>query len=152
MFEASPSPLLIEILPQRGEVPLPPYARFPSRCGLRSGPGPLATHPQTGPDPTAPAAAAPHLARDLPLEPGPGRLGVASSYGAPTEAFEEAFDRGVNYFYWGSMRKEAMARAIRNINSKGKRDELVIVIQSYSRSATLMESFYRKGLIATVLP
>jgi aryl-alcohol dehydrogenase-like predicted oxidoreductase len=38
-----------------------------------------------------------------------GRLGVACSYGAPTEAFEEAFERGVNYFYWGSMRKEAMA-------------------------------------------
>ena len=75
-----------------------------------------------------------------------GRLGVGSSYGAPTEAFEEAFDRGVNYFYWGSMRKEPMARAIRNIISKGKRDELVIVIQSYSRSAALMESFYRKGL------
>ena len=34
-----------------------------------------------------------------------GRLGVACSYGAPTEAFEEAFERGVNYFYWGSMRK-----------------------------------------------
>ena len=45
-----------------------------------------------------------------------GRLGVACSYGAPTAAFEEAFEQGVNYFYWGSMRKESMARAIRNIN------------------------------------
>jgi hypothetical protein len=44
-----------------------------------------------------------------------GRLGVACSYGAPAQAFEEAFDHGVNYFYWGSMRKTAMARAIRNI-------------------------------------
>ncbi len=75
-----------------------------------------------------------------------GRLGVACSYGAPTEAFEEAFARGVNYFYWGSMRKAAMARAIRNIISKGKRDELIIVIQSYSRSAGLMDAFYRQGL------
>ena len=55
-----------------------------------------------------------------------GRLGVACSYGAPTAAFEEAFEQGVNYFYWGSMRKESMARAIRNIIGRGKRDELVI--------------------------
>jgi aryl-alcohol dehydrogenase-like predicted oxidoreductase len=75
-----------------------------------------------------------------------GRLGVACSYGAPTEAFEEAFEQGINYFYWGSTRKAAMARAIRNIMAKGKRDHLVIVIQSYSRSAVLMETFYRQAL------
>jgi len=75
-----------------------------------------------------------------------GRLGVACSYGAPTEAFEEAFDRGVNYFYWGSMRKEAMAKAIRTIIGNGRRDELVIVLQSYSRSAILMEALFRQGL------
>ena len=33
-----------------------------------------------------------------------GRLGVACSYGAPTAAFEEAFEQGVNYFYWGARR------------------------------------------------
>ena len=33
-----------------------------------------------------------------------GRLGVAASYGAPAEAFEEAFERGCNYFYIGSGR------------------------------------------------
>ena len=38
-----------------------------------------------------------------------GRLGVACSYGAPTAAFEEAFEQGVNYFYWGSMRKALKA-------------------------------------------
>jgi predicted aldo/keto reductase-like oxidoreductase len=73
-------------------------------------------------------------------------LGIACSYGAPTEAYEEAFERGVNYFYWGSMRKTSMAQAIRNIIKKGKREELIIVIQSYSRSAVLLESFLRKGL------
>jgi aryl-alcohol dehydrogenase-like predicted oxidoreductase len=75
-----------------------------------------------------------------------GRLGVACSYGAPTQAFEEAFDHGVNYFYWGSMRRAAMGRAIRNIIAKGQRDQLVIVIQSYSRSALLMERFYQRAL------
>lgn len=75
-----------------------------------------------------------------------GRLGVACSYGAPTEAFEEAFDQGVNYFYWGSQRKSAMGRAIRHIITQGKRDQLVIVIQSYSRSARLMEAFFHQAL------
>jgi len=75
-----------------------------------------------------------------------GGLGLAFSYGAPGEAYEEGFERGVNYFYWGSMRKTSMARAIRNIVKNRKRDELVIVIQSYSRSAVLLESFFRKGL------
>lgn len=75
-----------------------------------------------------------------------GRLGVSCSYGAPTEAFEEAFEQGVNYFYWGSTRKTAMARAVRNIIRQGKRDDLVIVIQSYSRSAALMEYFYHRAL------
>jgi len=75
-----------------------------------------------------------------------GRLGVACSYGAPTTAFEEAFEQGVNYFYWGSMRKAAMAQAIRNIIANGKRDELVIVVQSYSRSAILMEQFFKQAL------
>jgi aryl-alcohol dehydrogenase-like predicted oxidoreductase len=75
-----------------------------------------------------------------------GRLGVAASYGAPTTAFEEAFERGCNYFYWGSMRKDGMAQAIRNICRRGKRDDLVIVIQSYSRSAFLMEVFLKRAL------
>jgi aryl-alcohol dehydrogenase-like predicted oxidoreductase len=75
-----------------------------------------------------------------------GRLGVASSYGAPARAFEEAFERGCNYFYWGSMRKRGMCEAIKNICRKGKRDELIVVIQSYSRSALFMEAFYRRAL------
>ena len=75
-----------------------------------------------------------------------GRLGVASSYGAPPEAFEEAFDRGCTYFYWGSLRKRGMAEAIRNICGRGKRHDLIIVIQSYSRSASLLEMSYRKAL------
>jgi aryl-alcohol dehydrogenase-like predicted oxidoreductase len=73
-------------------------------------------------------------------------LGVASSYGAPAEAYEEAFERGANYFCWGSIRRTAMAQAIRNITKKGNGEELVILIQSYSRSAVLLESFFRKGL------
>ena len=75
-----------------------------------------------------------------------GPLGVAASYGAPASAFEEAFEKGCNYFYWGSMRKRDMRDALRNIRGKGKRDQLIVVLQSYSRSASLMESFLGSGL------
>lgn len=75
-----------------------------------------------------------------------GRLGVSASYGAPAEAFEEAFERGCNYFYWGSRRTAAMARGIRNILARGRRGEMVLVLQSYSRSAALMERLFVRGL------
>lgn len=77
-----------------------------------------------------------------------GRLGISAGYGAPAEAFEEAFERGCNYVYWGSRRTEAMGRAIRNLLSAGKRDEMVLVLQSYSRSAALLERLFAKGLKA----
>jgi predicted aldo/keto reductase-like oxidoreductase len=75
-----------------------------------------------------------------------GRLGVSASYGAPAEAFEAAFEKGCNYFYWGSKRKSGMRQAIINICRKGKRDELVVLIQSYSRSPLLMEVFFKNAL------
>jgi len=69
-----------------------------------------------------------------------GPLGMAASYGAPAEAFEEAFDRGCNYFYLGGGRRKAgMKQAIRNICGRGQRDKLVIAIQSYARFGYLME-------------
>ena len=74
------------------------------------------------------------------------RLGVACSYGAPSEAFREAFDQGVNYFYYGGRRTKAMADAVRSIVARGKRDQLIILVQSYSRSAALMEIFHRRAL------
>jgi predicted aldo/keto reductase-like oxidoreductase len=80
-----------------------------------------------------------------------GPLGVAASYGAPAEAYEEAFERGCNYFYWGAMRKSGMRRAIMNLCQQGKREALVIALQSYSRSALLMETFLKKGLRAARL-
>jgi len=34
-----------------------------------------------------------------------GRLGISSSFGAPAPAFEEAFEKGCNYFTWGTFIK-----------------------------------------------
>jgi predicted aldo/keto reductase-like oxidoreductase len=76
-----------------------------------------------------------------------GRLGLAASYGAPSEAFEEAFEKGCNYFYVGSGRHRAgMNRAIRNICNKGHRDRLVVAIQTYARNGILTESVLRRTL------
>ena len=62
-----------------------------------------------------------------------GRLGLAGGYGAPTEAIEMAFEHGCNYFYHGSIRKKGMTQAIKNLCKKGKRDEMIIVAQIYTR-------------------
>lgn len=65
-----------------------------------------------------------------------GRLGMAASYGVPTAAVERAFERGVNYLYWGSFRRGPFSQALRNL--KPQRDRMVLVLQSYSRVAGLM--------------
>ncbi|MBI3471203.1 MAG: aldo/keto reductase [Candidatus Solibacter usitatus] len=65
-----------------------------------------------------------------------GRLGLGASYGVPAAAVERAFERGVNYFYWGSLRRLSFARAIRNLASR--RDRMVITLQSFSRVAGLV--------------
>ena len=75
-----------------------------------------------------------------------GPLGVSGGYGAPAQAFEEAFEQGCNYFYWGSLRKDGMRQAIKNICAQGKRDSLVVLLQSYSRSPGFMEYTFKKGL------
>ena len=76
-----------------------------------------------------------------------GRLGLAASYGAPAEAFEEAFEKGCNYFYLGSGRHKAgMRRAIRSLCRKGKRDRLVVAIQTYARFGFLMEGVFKRRL------
>lgn len=75
-----------------------------------------------------------------------GRLGLGASYNAPPQAYEQAFERGCNYFYWGASRKPAMAKAIANIIANGKRDELVITVHSYSRWAGHLERSLNKAL------
>ncbi|MEA3462560.1 MAG: aldo/keto reductase [Bacteroidota bacterium] len=78
-----------------------------------------------------------------------GRLGISSSYGAPAAAFEEAFERGCNYFVMGSFmkgRSKEMIKAIRNITKKGKRDKLVICQMEYTHSYLLGKPHFYKGL------
>jgi len=65
-----------------------------------------------------------------------GRLGVSASYGVPTGAVERAYERGVNYFYWGSRRTDAFRDALRHLAPA--RESFVLTIQSYSRAAGLI--------------
>ena len=78
-----------------------------------------------------------------------GRLGISSSFGAPTQALEEAFEKGCNYFTWGAFikgRSSQMRKAIINITASGRRDNLVIGMLTYAHNAFLTERFFLKGL------
>lgn len=78
-----------------------------------------------------------------------GRLGISSSYGAPAAAFEEAFERGCNYFVMGSFmkgRSKEMIKAIRNISKRGDRDKLMICMMEYTHSSLLGKPHFYKGL------
>jgi len=78
-----------------------------------------------------------------------GRLGVASGYGAPAAAVEEAFERGCNYFTWGTVIKgysEPMRQALKNIVAKGQRDRLVLAAFSYAHDNFLTERLLARGL------
>lgn len=55
-----------------------------------------------------------------------GRVGVAASYGVPAVAVERAFECGVNYLYWGSIRRKAFGDAIRNL--KPQRERFILVV------------------------
>lgn len=73
------------------------------------------------------------------------RLGLGSSFGAPTTSYREAFERGVNYFYWGSLRRAEMGDALREIFPR-HRSEVVLVIQSYSRLGWLVKRSVESAL------
>lgn len=62
-----------------------------------------------------------------------GRLGLGSSLGGPVQLYREAFEHGVNYFWWGAVKRFAMRDAIREIVADGKRDKLVVALITYAR-------------------
>jgi len=76
------------------------------------------------------------------------RLGIGSSYGVSRRACRTAFDAGVNYFFWGSIRTRSMALAIRDIVRSGGRDELIVVLQCYVRFPWLIPRSIEQGLRA----
>jgi len=65
------------------------------------------------------------------------RLGIGSSFTGSPDFIEEAVEQGVNYLYWGSIRRPAFGRAIQNV-ARRNREGVVLTVQSYTRVAALM--------------
>ena len=53
------------------------------------------------------------------------RLGIGSSFTRDAAFIEEAVDQGVNYLYWGSIRRPAFGRAIKNV-ARNNREGVVL--------------------------
>lgn len=74
-----------------------------------------------------------------------GRFGISAAYGVPAKAIEEAFELGVNHFYWGAFRRGMMGEAIRQI-AKKNREKLVVVLQNYWPFVSLIPKSVERGL------
>ncbi len=61
------------------------------------------------------------------------RLGIGANFNPPTEVIESAFDRGINYFYWGSARQPGFGRAMHNLAHQ-HRDEMILTVQTYTNA------------------
>lgn len=72
------------------------------------------------------------------------RLGISASYGVPASGLHLAFERGMNYLYWGTFRRAQFAKALRDL--KPKRDGMFLLIQSYSRLASLIAPSLERAL------
>lgn len=78
------------------------------------------------------------------------RLGIGSTFNASTSVIEDAFHRGINYLYWGTVRQPDFARAMVNL-AKQHRDEMILTIQSYSNDPGTIEGEVEEALTAAGL-
>jgi len=74
-----------------------------------------------------------------------GRLGLGSSFGIGGADLEHAFEHGVSYFYWGSIRKPHFGKGVKTLAQR-HREQMVIVVQSYTRIASLMRRSLESAL------
>jgi aryl-alcohol dehydrogenase-like predicted oxidoreductase len=72
-------------------------------------------------------------------------IGLGSSYGLGERGVRSAFERGIRFFYWGSLRREAFGRGMAELCAR-ERDELVVVVQTYARVAALMAPSLERAL------
>jgi aryl-alcohol dehydrogenase-like predicted oxidoreductase len=72
-------------------------------------------------------------------------LGLAPSKDLPAREVERAFERGLNYLYWGSARRAGFGEGIRRV-AKKDREGAVIVVQSYTRAASLLRPSLERAL------
>jgi aryl-alcohol dehydrogenase-like predicted oxidoreductase len=73
-------------------------------------------------------------------------LGLATGGGSlPGREVERAFDLGVRCFYWGSLRSKPFGEGLKNV-ARNHRDEISVVVQSYTRIASLMRGSLERAL------
>ncbi|MDH5672300.1 MAG: hypothetical protein OEZ06_09135 [Myxococcales bacterium] len=73
------------------------------------------------------------------------RMGIGSDQGLDADSLCWAFERGINYFYWGSRRTPGMREAIVSL-SPSHREQLVVAVQSYDPTGLLLPRTFRRGL------
>ena len=66
-----------------------------------------------------------------------GPLGLAAGYGVGANATEEAFERGVRYFYWAWQRKSGMRDGLRNV-FKNNREKAFLSITSLAPTGPMI--------------
>jgi predicted aldo/keto reductase-like oxidoreductase len=73
-------------------------------------------------------------------------LGLATGGGSiPASEVERAFERGIRYFYWGSLRSKPFGEGLRTI-ARSHRDDIAVMVQSYTRIASLMRGSLERAL------
>jgi len=66
-----------------------------------------------------------------PNGPRVSRLALASSYGVTAKDVDRAFEMGVNFFFWGALRRRSFGAALRRLAARDRGD-VVIAIQSFA--------------------
>jgi hypothetical protein len=74
------------------------------------------------------------------------RLGLGSGYGLAGRDVERAVERGINYLYWGSRRHGDFGRGVAAA-ARGRREELVIAVQSYARLGVALRVSVERALV-----
>jgi aryl-alcohol dehydrogenase-like predicted oxidoreductase len=59
------------------------------------------------------------------------RLALASSYGAGAREVERAFEHGIDFFFWGALRRASFGAGLRRLAAR-KREAIAIAIQSFA--------------------
>jgi aryl-alcohol dehydrogenase-like predicted oxidoreductase len=78
------------------------------------------------------------------------RMGIGADSGVPAHALEWAFERGINFFYWGSRRRPGMRQAIRTLAAT-QREKMVIALQTYDPTGLVLERTFLQGLNALAI-
>ena len=73
------------------------------------------------------------------------RMGIGSDAGVSAHAIEWAFERGINFFYWGSRRRPGMKKAIRKL-AQTQREKMLIALQTYDYTGLALGRTFTQGL------